>query len=119
MKLKRFREVPHTYQMALVKTELVKGLARWSGGEELAIQPEDFEFDPWNPQKGGRRELCIVVLHSPHRYPGTVLPETGGILRRMLRAGAKEGKGYGFRKFHRGVQSWLNGQSAGCVSTRT
>lgn len=46
MRLKRFQEVPHTYQMALVKSELVKGLARWFGGEELATQPEDFEFDP-------------------------------------------------------------------------
>lgn len=77
MRLKRFQEVPHTYQMALVRSELVKGLARRFGGEELATQPEDFEFDPWNPQKGGRRELCRVVLHSPHRYPGAILPETG------------------------------------------
>lgn len=35
MKLKRFREVPHTYQMALVKTELVKGLEDGLGVKNL------------------------------------------------------------------------------------
>lgn len=111
MKLKRFREVPHTYQMALVKTELVKGLARWFRGEELAIQPEDFELDPWNPQKGGRRELCIVVLHSPHRYPGTVLPETGRNTGEDVKSWSygRQGVCMASESSTRGVQSWLNG----------
>lgn len=103
--------MPHTYQMALVKSELVKGLARRFGGEELATQPEDFEFDPWNPQKGGRRELRRVVLHSPHRYPSTILPETG---KKKNWGGCellelRKASGMASESSTRGVQSWLSG----------
>lgn len=66
MKLKRFQEVPHTYQMALVKSELVKGLARWFGGEELATQPEDFEFVLGTHRKVGGENSAewSSILHT-------------------------------------------------------